>query len=75
MQEVHTKAQKAEFKSKVNSIAHISPALREFIYRTLTNDSSTPVNPVMEERLQLISLGNTGIIEHGKTDIFKVKTL
>lgn len=47
----------------VNNIAHISPAVKTFIYRTLTNDASAPSNPVMEERLRLISLGNTDIID------------
>ncbi|XP_061191740.1 uncharacterized protein LOC133199978 [Saccostrea echinata] len=63
LKEVHTRAQRAEFDSMVNNIAHISPAVKAFIYRTLTNDASAPVNPVMEERLRLISLGNTDIID------------
>lgn len=63
LKEVHTRAQRAEFDSMVNNIAHISPAVKAFIYRTLTNDASAPVNPVMEERLRLISLGNTEIID------------
>lgn len=63
LKEVHTRAQRAEFDSMVNNIAHISPAVKTFIYRTLTNDASAPSNPVMEERLRLISLGNTDIID------------
>lgn len=63
LKEVHTRAQRAEFDSMVNNIAHISPAVKTFIYRTLTNDASAPSNPVMEERLRLISLRNTDIID------------
>lgn len=63
LKEVHTRAQRAEFDSMVNNIAHISPAVKTVIYRTLTNDASAPSNPVMEERLRLISLGNTDIID------------
>lgn len=63
LKEVHTRVQRAEFDSQVNNIAHISPAVKTFIYRTLTNDASAPSNPVMEERLRLISLGNTDIMD------------
>lgn len=63
LKEVHTRAQRAEFDSMVNNIAHISPVVKTIIYRTLTNDASAPSNPVMEERLRLISLGNTDIID------------
>jgi hypothetical protein len=63
LKEYHTRAQKQAFKAKVENIAHISPALREFMYRTLTNDTSATAKPVMQERLRLISLGYTGIVD------------
>lgn len=54
LKEFHTRAQKAAFKEKVNNKTQISPAVREFIYRYLTGDSSAPFHPVMQQRLRLI---------------------
>jgi hypothetical protein len=61
--EVHTRAQRIEFQQKLDLVAHLSPGVRNFIYSTLTNDTSAPANPEMQERLRLISLGNTDIVD------------
>lgn len=63
LEEIHTRAQKREFKEKVNLITNISPAVRDFIYSHLTSDGSASSNPEMQERLRLISLGNTEIVD------------
>ena len=62
MKEFHTRMQKREFKTIVNSLSWISPALTEFLYRYLTLDAYAAANPVMQHRMHLISMGQTGII-------------
>ena len=62
MKEFHTRMQKLELKTIVNSLSWISPALTEFLYRYLTLDAYAAANPVMQHRMHLISMGQTGII-------------
>ena len=67
MKEFHTRMQKREFKTIVNSLSRVSPALTEFLYRYLTLDASAAANPVMQHRMHLISMGQTGIIADLRT--------
>ncbi|XP_014676567.1 PREDICTED: uncharacterized protein LOC106816458 [Priapulus caudatus] len=63
LHEFHTRMQKETFKKKIGHITKVSPAVRDCIYRALTQDASAPANAVMTERLRLISLGQTGIVD------------
>lgn len=63
LNEFHTRQQKKEFKEKIAYIANISPAVRDYIYRNLTMDASAANNPVLQDRLRLICLGYTGIVD------------
>ena len=67
MKEFHTRMQKREFKTKVNNLSCISPALTEFLYRYLTLDASAAANTVMQHRMHLISMGHTGIVADLRT--------
>ena len=60
--ENHTRAQRKIFKAKLSSLANISPAVCDFIYKELTMDGVTATHPITQERLRLISLGHTGLI-------------
>lgn len=50
------------FKEKVNNITRISPAVLDMIYKELTLDATTAAHPDTQERLRLISLGETELI-------------
>ena len=63
LQEFHTRAQRKRFTDKVDNIAALASALKEFLYKELANDASAADDPEMQERLRLISLGHTDIIE------------
>ncbi|XP_052286545.1 uncharacterized protein LOC127882125 isoform X2 [Dreissena polymorpha] len=63
LNEVHTRAQKKAFKEKIDLITTMTPAVRSIIYSHLTTDGSASCNPEMQERLRLISLGNTEIVD------------
>lgn len=50
------------FKEKVNNFTRISPAVLDMIYKELTLDAATSAHPDTQERLRLISLGETELI-------------
>ena len=60
--EVHTREMKRTFKDKMSNITSLSPSILEFIYKELALDGGQATNPVMQERLRLISLGHTDLI-------------
>ncbi|XP_033753308.1 uncharacterized protein LOC117336780 [Pecten maximus] len=60
--EFHTRSMKRAFKNKINNIAHVSPMILNFIYKELTMDATTAEHPDTQERLRLISLGETDLI-------------
>lgn len=62
LKEYHTGAQRTQFRDKLNNIAKLSPALLEFINKELAMDNSVASHPATQERLRLISLGNTSLI-------------
>ncbi|XP_062616566.1 uncharacterized protein LOC134278262 [Saccostrea cucullata] len=62
MQEYHTREMKKGFKEKINNITTLSPSVVEYIYKELAFDGSQTTNPIMQERLRLISLGHTDLI-------------
>ena len=63
----HTRSMRAEFKSKINNIARVSPADSSFKYQEMTSDASCHPNPIVQERIRLIYLGNTGIVADFRT--------
>lgn len=60
--EYHTRFQKQYFKQKLSNIATIKPSLVDFIYKELALNASQVSNPEMQQRLRMISLGETGLI-------------
>lgn len=62
MVEFHTRAMKKHFKEKMNNITSMNPSILEFMYKELTLDRSKETNPAMQERLRIISLGNTNLL-------------
>lgn len=62
IQEFHTREMKKTFKEKINNIISLSPSVIEYIYKELAFDGSQTTNPVMQERLRLISLGHRDLI-------------
>ena len=60
--EYHTRAMKRSFKEKINNISKISPSVLDLIYKELTLDAATAAHPDIQERLCLISLGETDLI-------------
>ena len=60
--EYHTRAMKRSFKEKINNISKISPSVLDLIYKELTLDAATAAHPDIQERLRLISLGETDLI-------------
>ncbi|XP_052798704.1 uncharacterized protein LOC128230468 isoform X1 [Mya arenaria] len=60
--EFHTRAQKRYFKQKLQNIANIKPGVVDFIYKELAMDASQVSHPETQERLRLISLGETGLV-------------
>lgn len=60
--EIHTREMKRAFKDRISNITSLSPSVLEFIYKELAIDGSQATNPVMQERLRLISLGHTDLI-------------
>ena len=60
--EYHTRLQKRHFKQKLANIASLKPAILDFIYKELAMDAAQVSHPEMQQRLNLISLGETGLI-------------
>ena len=60
--EVHTRAQKNVFKTRVNNIARIQPSLLEVIYQELALDSSVTNHPTTSQRIRAMFLGAEGLI-------------
>lgn len=63
----HSRAMKAAFKEEFQRLSTITPSVIETIYQRLTLDRSTHANPVVNERIRLILLGETGLIEDLRT--------
>lgn len=68
--EFHTRAMKREFKAKLSRVAHLSPNVVDLIYKELTLDATTDSHPETQQRLRLISLGETGLL----TDLRQLST-
>ena len=66
--EYHTRSMKRAFKAKLSNVAHISPNVIDLIYKELSMDSATAEHPETQKRLQLIFLGETGLL----TDLRKL---
>jgi len=60
--EFHTRAQKRYFKQKLHNIASIRPSVVDFIYKELAMDATQVSHHETQERLNLISLGETGLV-------------
>ncbi|XP_053389760.1 uncharacterized protein LOC128552729 [Mercenaria mercenaria] len=60
--EYHTRAMKREFRQKMNLIAKIQPGVLDFVYKELALDASVATNPEMQQRIKLISLGESGLV-------------
>ena len=67
VKEYHTRGMRKAFAKKVERVASITPAVREFIYKELTGDAFTPANKAMQERMQLLALGNEDIVADLRT--------
>ena len=61
--EYHTRQQMKNFSDKMSNIAHLSPAVKEYMYKYLTGDASMSQNQELQERVHLISLGHPDIVE------------
>ncbi|WAQ93813.1 LOW QUALITY PROTEIN: hypothetical protein MAR_006284 [Mya arenaria] len=57
--EYHTRAMKREFRPKISLIAKIQPGILDFVYKELALAASVSSNPEMQQRIKLISLGET----------------
>ena len=62
MREYHTRAQKSEFKRKVQNVASIQPALLEMMYQELCLDWSTANHPDTVQRIHPMFLGAHGLV-------------
>ena len=60
--EFHSRQMRREFKLKFSNIADVSPSTMDFIYKELAMDASASVHPDTQKRLQLIFLGETGLL-------------
>jgi hypothetical protein len=60
--EFHTRAQKRYFKQKLQNIACVKASIVDFIYKELAMDASKASHPETQERLNLIALGETGLV-------------
>lgn len=63
----HTRAMKAAFKQEFERLSKITPSVIESIYQRLALDSSSHTNPAANERIRLILLGETGLVEDLRT--------
>lgn len=54
LKEYHTRAQRTQFKDKLNNIAKLSPALLEFIYKELAMDNSVAIHPARKASINYI---------------------
>ena len=68
LNEFHTRARRREFKEKLSNIVSVSPAVRDYFYKEMTMDASADTNPVMQERVRLMALGEHGIIQDLRTN-------
>lgn len=78
--EYHTREMQRSFKLQFSHLAKLSPSIFEFMYKELTLDASAASNPVLQQRLRLIFLGETALLTDmtqnnsgrptGKCDIF-----
>ncbi|XP_052804571.1 uncharacterized protein LOC128234397 [Mya arenaria] len=62
LKEFHTRSQKKEFKRKVSNIAKVQPSLLDYMYSELALDASAFDNPDMQQRLHVMSLGESGLV-------------
>ena len=62
MRECHTRAQKNEFKRKVQNVSSIQPSLLEMLYQELCLDSSTANHPDTTQRIRAMFLGAPGLV-------------
>ena len=58
----HTRAMKRNFKEKLSLIASVKPHIIDFVYKELALDASSASNPIMQQRIKMISLGETGLV-------------
>ena len=65
--EYHTRQMKREFKLRVARLAKVTPAILDGIYRELTMDASAASQPAVQERIQLILQGETGLVADLRT--------
>lgn len=61
LKEFHTRAQRRHFKEKLKNVASVLPSVSDMIYKELTLDASAANNPITQERLRLIFIGNAGL--------------
>ena len=67
LQEYHTRTQKRLFKARLSLLAEVKPSTAEFLYSELSMDKSTATNPEMRERIRLIYLGETDLVDDLRT--------
>lgn len=67
LKEFHTRAQRRYFKEQLKNVASVLPAVSDMIYKELTMDAAVAANPVTQERLRMIFLGNTGLVADLRT--------
>ena len=60
--EYHTRCQKKQFREKILNITNMKPGIIDYIYKELALDASVANNPEMQQRLRMISLGETGLV-------------
>jgi hypothetical protein len=62
LKEFHTRSQKKQFKRKVSNIAKVQPSLLDYIYSEMALDATAFESPDMQQRLHVMSLGESGLI-------------
>ncbi|XP_052781350.1 uncharacterized protein LOC128217930 [Mya arenaria] len=66
--EYHTRMMKQNFKRGIKNIANIQPSVLDMIYKDLTLDATAASHPDTQLRLQMIVMGETGLL----TDLRKL---
>ena len=62
LKEFHTRAQKREFRSQLNNVAKVLPAVADMIYKHFSLDATTAAHPVTQERIRLVFLGHEDLL-------------
>ena len=62
LKEFHTRAQRRQFKRRMENVAKVNPTLLDVIYKELALDATVANHPETETRIHAMVLGASGLV-------------